>query len=416
MKIKLKMLNTIMLSIFLSMTIRNRARLRSLFMNPTKDLILFVVSPEDFNTPSEIGRYPDKVFSLHKIVLEMGLKSEIIFHPWVSTKRNLNFIRVLRVESFVSSLKKYWTIQRSQHKSSRENKFYTWWSSLSLLEKYQFSIWSDFLDKTKPLAILGIDLKEYLVVASKLENIPVVEVMHGVFTNESIPLKRYSRGSYQIVPVDLFLSWDSHYSNLIEAVNIPTITLGHPNEHYSSYLPFEFNFHDGNILVTLSWGVENSFDPFGMLHMNLADKLLLLGGELSKLVFRLHPVAYEQNRNRMKYVTNWFQKNFPGSNLSTPKETSLFDELSNARLHITDGSSSFYEAGLLGVPTIFTSLRAYNDTPQEYKSKGQIYLWKDAEDVNLFTLTSGKRVTQGCNLDREKFKEVINNFQIAISS
>jgi hypothetical protein len=411
MRTKLRLLHKIILSSLLSLTLRNRARLRALSKDTSKDLVVFAVSPGDFNTPSKSGLYPDKVFSLHKIVIEMGLRSEIIFHPWMSISRNRDFIRVLRIERLASSFKKFWAIQVNQFDATRDKEFRIWWRSISLVEKYQFSVWSDFLDKTNPKIVFGIGIKESLIQGSKLKNIPVVEVMHGVFTNESIPLQRYSRGSHRIMPVDLFLSWDSHYSNLIQSVNIPTRTLGHPNGDYSTDLTQKSNLSDGNVLVTLSWGVENSMDPYGMLHLSLAEKLLQSGQFISKIVFRLHPVAFEQNREGMNQVAFWFKRNFPESSLSTPDKMSLFNELSSASLHITEESSTFYEAGLLGVPTVFTSAKAYKETPQEYKDNKQIHLWSDFNDLDLITLVGKKRVISGCKLDRELFKEVIYSFQ-----
>lgn len=410
METRFEILFRIISSSFLSFSPRNRIRLHSLSRDTTVGLIVFVVSPEDFNTPSLIGRYPDKVFSLHKIALEMGFRSQIVYHPWVSIRKNPDFTGVVRVERFIPSIRKLLTFKLNQFATSRDKDFCAWWSSLSLLEKYNFSVWRDFLDKTNPKIIFGIDLKENLIAASKTKNIPVIEVMHGVFTRKSIPLKRYSRGSYRIVPVDLFLAWDSHYSNLMQSVNISSRVVGHPNEEYAAELSQGLNPPEGSVIVTLAWGVENSMDPYGMLHMGLADKLLQSRAVISKVVFRLHPVAFEQNRKRMNQVTAWLKAHFPESSLSTPDKKSLFAEFSTASLHITEESSSFYEAGLLGVPTVFTSSKAYEDTPQEYKDSEQIYLWRELNDLDLLKLMEKKRVINGRKLDRELFKEIIYAF------
>jgi hypothetical protein len=410
MQAKLQLLHKVISSTLLSLNFQNRTRLHSLSRDTSGNLIIFAVSPEDFNNPSKFGRYPDKVFSLHKIAIDMGFRSEIIFHPWVSLSRNRDFIRVLRIETFTSSFKNFLTYQLGQYGATQDKVFRDWWGSISFVERYQFSVWIDFLDKTNPKVVFGIDIKESLVMATRIKNIPIVEVMHGVFTNKSIPLLRYSRGSYRIIPVDLFLSWDSYFSRFIKELGLPTVVIGHPNEDYTNDLAQDFNLSDGNVLVTLSWGVENTMDPYGMLHLRLAEKLLQSGQLTSKIVFRLHPVAFEQNRKRMKIVASWFKRNFPESRLSTPDKMSLFDELSIASLHITEESSAFYEAGLLGVPTVFTGAKAYKDAPQQYKDQKQIHLWSDFDDLDLVRLLSNERVVIGCKLDRELFREIVYSF------
>jgi hypothetical protein len=407
MRIKLQLLFRILQTSLFSSTFLNRVSHLRLSQENHSSLIIFAISPEDINTPSKVGRFPDKIFSLHKTVIELGLRSQLVYHPWVTTRKTPIAVTVLRIDSFIGNFIAFVKLLLSQRNLRTEKGFDQWWKSLSTLEKFNYSIWSNFLDKSKPEIVFGIDLSENLVVACKQRKIPIIEVMHGVFSADNTPMHQYSRGAIRLVPVDLFLSWHPYYSRIIESYGIATKLIGYPNYELSEKFKREGDSEVYKVLVTLSWGVVDSLDPFGMLHHSLACKLRELDPFSAKLVFRLHPVALGQLRGKIAIVKEWFDMNFHNSVISTPDSTSLFEDLATVELHITEASSSFYESGLAGVPTIFTSREMYEAIPAELKEIGGIFGWYDDCDIELNKIVKSKCKKFGYTLNKSEFISVV---------
>jgi hypothetical protein len=361
----------------------NRLRRSKSKGSSQSELILFVISPADVNSPSNLGRYPDKVYSIYELAIKLGYRSKIVFHPMVATKKVSSSVPIVRIERIARNFSIAFKLLSNSEEFREEDSLRDRWNSLGVLEKIRYYVWKDFLDLTNPKIVFGIDIRESEALACKVKSIPIFEVMHGTFSAEELPLRRFSKGMTRTIQVDMFLTWDSHYSRISEALNVPTKVIGHPNKKYldaKGIKPDQFN---KKVLVTLAWGVEKSKDPFGIIHSGLADIISELKSHSFNLIFRLHPVTTDKHKRSINAIRTWFEFNFPGSHVSLPENSSLLEELQSVHLHITHESSAFYEAGLLGVPTIFTSRRGYEAIPKEYIDTGSIHLWEGNENFRL---------------------------------
>ncbi len=409
MKAKCKALGTVLISSVYANSPGNRIRLTKLLRNKKSDLILFVISPGDINSPSYLGRYPDKVYSLYEIAINLGYRSEIVFHPWVARDKVSNTVPIIRVESIFRNLFTALKLHFRPEEFSKTDKMCEWWKSSGALEKIQYCVWRNFLDRTNPKVVFGIGIREDEVLACNARSIPIYEVMHGTFTENDLPLRRFSRGETRTVEVDMFLTWDSHYSKVFETLRVPTKVIGHPNKSYLGVKTSTSKTLEKKVLVTLSWGVEKSIDPYGILESDLAMVLSQLVSRSFSLIFRLHPVTAEKHKKSKDSIRAWFQLNFPDSIVSFPENTSLLEDLLSVDLHVTHESSAFYEAGLLGVPTIFTSRRGFEAIPRDYRDSGNIHFWENKQNLGLstFKMSSGKKF--GNDLDFEVVTELITH-------
>ena len=386
----------------------NRLRVSKSNSPSQSELILFVISPADVNSPSNSGRYPDKVYSIYELAIKLGYRSQIVFHPMVATKKVTNSVSIVRIERISRSFSSAFKLLFNSEEFKKDGSLRDRWNSLGVVEKIRYYVWKDFLDLTNPKIVFGIDVRESEALACKVKSIPIFEVMHGTFSEEELPLRRFSKGKDTAIQVDMFLTWDSHYSRISEVLNVPTKVIGHPNKKYLDAKGFKPNQNIKRVLVTLAWGVEKSKDPFGIIHSDLADILSELESHSFILIFRLHPITTHQHKSSISVIRTWFEINFPGSNISLPEKSSLLEELQSVHLHITHASSAFYEAGLLGVPTIFTSRREYESIPKEYVDSGSIHLWENNENFRLTDLNiiNGKKF--GKCFDISTVTELIN--------
>ena len=375
---------------FFAMSAENKKILSKLKDTTENDLILFLISPVDINSPSDFGRYPDKVYSLHKLAINLGFRSQIVFHPLVANRKLSNCIPVARIDRIGTIFLAFFFFLCNSKKIKEDRNLSYWWRSSGLLDKLRHHLWRDFLNYSKPRVIFGISVRQFEALACKENSIPIFEVMHGTFSKEQA----------RSVDVDMFLTWDSHYSKNLKALGVETKVIGHPNAEFlevHKQLPDE---SVRKILVTLAWGINNSKDPFGLMSRELADLSTELNSLSYNLVFRIHPVTLQKKSREIYAIQNWLEKNYPNSLFTSPDKTSLFQDLRSTLLHITHDSSSFYEAGLLGIPTIFTSRAGYEAVPKEFVDTGGIHLWESKRNLALpnLEIIIGKKFGNKLNL------------------
>jgi hypothetical protein len=398
---------TILVTAFYANSFGNRQkRLKSIGIKKA-ELILFVISPADLNSPSDSGTYPDKVYSLHELAISLGYRSQIVFHPWIATKKVKNSIPIIRIERIAKNVLTFFKLRLNPEEFRKEGNLRDWWTSIGVLEKIQYCVWRDFLNLTKPKIVFGIDIRESEVFACNTKSIPIYEIMHGTFSKEELPLRRFSRGETKTVEVDMFLTWDSHYSRISEALNIPTKVIGHPNKNYLDIKSIKPNQPVKKALITLGWGYKKSMDPYGILDSDLAEFIPKVVSCGFILIFRLHPVTIARHIRDIRSIRAWFDLNFPGSYISLPENSSLLEDLQSVDIHITHESGAFYEAGLLGVPTIFTGRRGFEAIPKEYINSGGVHFWENKENLGLpdLMISSGKKF--GNTLDVNVVTELI---------
>jgi hypothetical protein len=291
---------------------------------------------------------------------------------------------------------------------STSNEFRQWWGQIGKIEKLYFCTWVSFLSRTNPHIVFGIDSKESQIMACRQVGIPIVEIQHGTFTELNPPLRRLIRGELRTIDVDLFLSWDANYSRIMHSFHVPTLEVGHPNRDFADKR-FKVQVPGSrNLLVSLSWGVENSKDPFGMLNEQLFKRISGLDLNKYKTRFRLHPVSINSNGSQIPLINVWYAENFLNSEVSSPNTTTLIEDLLWADVHITHESSTFYEAGLLGVQTVFTKLSMLESTPLEFKLNGGVQYWDESFNLEYMFTIPRELKSIGKKLDVEVFGHLLD--------
>lgn len=275
---------------------------------------------------------------------------------------------------------------------------------LSLSQDMKFHLeaflWKLIFTKYSITHVFGIAMTPAVIHATRSLGIRAFDIQHGVFGSEYDTLEDYwsIEKSRRLVP-DVFLAWDDHYKEMaidqgVPSITIPTIFTFNP--------PNQPNVTKSRFLVTLGWGDSLSVDPFGAVSNSLMNVLVGLPGEY--LTFRIHP-QHSLSPN-LSNLENWLSINFPGCKVTQPNMKSLFDDLTNSRVHISSRSAVAYHAALVGVPTFFSEDLPVEFFPNEMWRSGLLRKIKSPEnDIQNYDATAnhftyfGIRVTKPSTLN-----------------
>ena len=358
----------------------------------------FVASPADVQTPHGNLFIPDKFQAIIGTAHEASISSLEVFHLFSKSgryERKSNFIRlelVLLLVYLSNPIKWFSETKEVFGGISRLGQ-------ITFRQRIRFAYWRYLFSKIKPKLIFGVGMDQILIASANIQGIKTIEVMHGLFAKGrspfSFPIKEGN------LKPDLFLSWHDDFTRMVVEIGVEAITIGYPN------LPTirpkaEYRHERPEIsLITLSWGLKDSVDPFGIMSYELHQYLTNL--DMTKLRFRIHPVVCQSKREILR-VSNWIQLEFPGSKISVPYEESLWEALANCSHHITHESSTFFEASLVGIPTLYMNSRGKLSThiPRELIELGLVYFDKDLVGRPLtMNKTLANRITFKTNFDSE---------------
>lgn len=226
------------------------------------------------------------------------------------------------------------------------------------------------------MAVFAIDSTDVLSKAAAFNETQLYEVMHGVFTPEHTPLRDLYKGEGAKVSVNSFLSWAPEYSQIMKDLGIQALTIGHPAFKKSEFSSRQFR-QGGALLVSLSWGVINAPDPLGTLDMDLWRYLKSISSRYPETIFRLHPVSKFKSKKSISRLEKWLITEFPNSKLEDLKISGVRDSFDQACLHVTHRSSLFFEAALVGLPTVFSDDVFFNSLPNSYRKTGMFFSFRD---------------------------------------
>jgi predicted glycosyltransferase len=117
----------------------------------------------------------------------------------------------------------------------------------------------------------------------------------------------------------------------------------------------------------------------------------------------MHPVLCQSRREILR-VSGWIQLEFPGSKISLPYEESLWEALANCSHHITHESSTFFEASLVGIPTLYMNSGGKLSThiPRELIELGLVFFDEDLVGrPSSMNKTLANSITFKTDFDRE---------------
>jgi len=369
---------------------------------------LFVFSSGDLNS-SKFGKmYPDKLIDLSEGMEQIGFSSLFALHPYKkrkfilrSSKRILFMERTF--ESILYILRMRMLGETNEILQDELTKKDSPFERISLLSLYLS------ISKIEPQIVISIGATQDLVTVCRVLRIPIAEMMHGVFTSDELPTYWTDNNQANIIKnhhPDLFLSWHEKYSELMREFGVTSETVGYP------IAEFEAGEKSGTIrplsfLISLSWGDKNSVDPCGAMSQNLFRQLNLLVSNEIKFVFRIHPVFSESLLKEWR-LKKWLLRNFSGSVIQTPRKNSLSSSLRAHSLHITEESSTFFEAALLSIPTLITGTRILKSIPEDFIDN-QMIISRTIKLNDLPSITKGHDLKSSFFFDEKRTAKMLRD-------
>jgi hypothetical protein len=230
--------------------------------------------------------------------------------------------------------------------------------------------WINELNRLAIDLLIGSNLTNEEVAAAKLLKIPTIEIQHGVFPPEEISL------CWPNQKPDFMCLWHFIDPSVLEGSGILPCGIPHP---YSMISSLDASPKDEKqILVALTWGQKNCFDPFGTFPWSLVEAVRELQGSHS-IVFRPHPVF---PKKRVSQLRRFLEENFAGAKIQDSSAVSLENALSESRACLCDMTSVAIDAVLLNCKVIVTDLSTFSLASDVAlrSSSGEVILY---EEFNL---------------------------------
>jgi hypothetical protein len=332
---------------------RNSTRMKSIKTLQDRRRIIFYVAPSDFNSVVNDETVPDKAHELFCVLQRAG------YHPVYLVRYSINSserlpLRAIRANKSILQVKidllrllTMYVKKKKTHLSKNNSQSSTDISDSTLKHFMKYSL-KKALKEINGSLIISIGASQELLSAAHSLDIKVVEIMHGII-ERSQALNDW--GSEKHEKPDLVMTWDDHYTRILLSAKINSVTLGYPqkitprsNERSSSEI---------RILVTLGHSDHDSKDPYGALNEKLVNQILQIMSGNVKIIFRIHPVI-SSDAKQNKRLIKWLNKEFSNPEIHHPQKISLFESLEYVDVHLSKYSSSFFEAALYGIPTVFT--------------------------------------------------------------
>jgi len=351
--------------------------------------VLFMLSYADINWREEDTWRADKVDEIYFLLQNAGYSTFMCFYPFKSRQANKktpyrfvlpgNSLRALAHLFFSPSYRKL--LKELAWHLSRNN---------SIAGRMIFISNLSFIVRIRPSVILTIGAPLELILICRHLKIKVVEVMHGAFSTAELPISWADSNMdlvYENIKPDLFLSWHECYSEAIQAFGVMSSTIGFPSIRYRE--DQTHSFQDENlVLVSLSHGVNLSQDPYGMFAQELYRVVASLHSDYVQLRLRIHPVL-ASNEVQLHRILRWLDEEFPRAEIHDPITHNLKSSLRGTKLHITENSSTFFEAALLGIPTVMIGSGPKPIIPSEMLSTGLVRVLGDESVLNLDSTALG---------------------------
>lgn len=312
--------------------------------------VLAVFSLADLNSPSSFGSIADKLDAYFTDGEVLGITFHKILLPGESscfTRSSYSFVKFPKVMRFWFYSLQSFVWSKIGFTNRRSN---------SLLRKSRSlrASWTIVLNRFLPRAVIGIGLPQELLELAEEFGIPTIEVQHGSLSEETF--RRY----WPQVRPDWLFCWNSQTMEKAEELGFQAMKVGHPINQ-SLALTAEESSHkeicagrrtgERYFLVALSWGVKNSVDPVGALHLKVKDALVEIMRNGYTPIFRIHPVV-SSKVYASRSLRNWIKNEWPGSIVHDPRETSFLKSLVFSDFLLAFESAAAFEFSLANKPSI----------------------------------------------------------------
>lgn len=348
------------------------------FAGPASD-VLVLLDHGHLNSPGPFGLEANKVDCYVRALRASGLIVTCVLtplHHWRFPKTREGYLRTERLltKAFASSV-------RATFRSSSPHRHGTGLGRHSLGLIYSEAL----IRRTQARAIMGIGILPELAQVALMNQIPTVEVQHGILGSSTLNLYwpepiRASGGAPRAIA-----TWDKSYAELASRIGYASVAVGgtlnlvpsDPTKRHSrwgsSAATPEHEVPRRRLLVVCQWGYANGDgEKHGVLKRDVIDTVGKFIGEFgSELVLvRLHPhTAARQNAER---VAAWIHSQLPGVQVSNPRSRSLTDDLRESRLILGGPSATVFEAASMGVSSLVLGSFARDELPPNLVKAGLV--------------------------------------------
>lgn len=362
--------------------------------------VLFVISEADLNTRD--GQYltADKIDEIYRLVRDHGLFPLLALHPFKPRKIRLQTAYNLVIaENIIGAIYSIFAKPKLRDQLRKGCQRYN--CSRSIPSKLIFISIFTFIWKVRPKVVFTIGASPNLAAVCEILEVKLIEVMHGAFSESELPTYwlESKNAMHETSPKpSLFFSWDSEYNDYIEAVGIKSVDIGYPVSLKVRQNDF-FVQKTETVLVSLTWGLPDSYDPYGVLAPEILDLIRRVNSIDQIIRFRLHPVSCVNDKERTRII-EWLTRNFQNIEIHDPLNFTLNQSLQGSRLQITDASSTFFEAAIMGIPTIMTCSVNSPIVPREMLESGLVVKITPGVEIATVEVSSVKPLSRDYALNR----------------
>jgi hypothetical protein len=352
---------------------KNKLKIETFAEEQNKKCMIYI-SPEDFNTINNGELSGDKIDTILKYAESEGFSCAYLLRTNKHSKELLdgsNRINNPVLEAQIT-LKSLYTSIKFRRKAKKYNEIKA--QNKVLLKNSMFENFIRLnLERTltyiKPNIIFSIGATQELLSVCKALDVKVFEVMHGIFNEGDIPVDWLNPTGFK---PDLFLSWHDFYTQMLKARDVNALTVGHPNTNLKPETKIR-NKDSLNILVTLSNNIENTVDSTRTFDRELYKQIKLIYSLKDSIKFRIHPVSLRKPIQFIDDLTKWLLNEFPLATTESPLVVNLADSLSKVDLHLSKDSSTYFEAALIGIPSILSADLEKWLIPKEFITKNYVF-------------------------------------------
>ena len=399
---KLNIIISLIRIYFLDKLSFNSRKFKRVKLRNSVESVVIYVAPSNFNSQVEGVLVPDKLHDIVHGLESAGIGCSYLLRYFMDSKERLPLWQIFKSSSILqvriqffkffllwfSSLK---SILKNMHSDTKDPK------GQKLLATFLNHALADSLRELNPSFVLSIGVtQDFLAVCESLE-IPVVEVMHGVFFREEIakdwgdPAKRKP---------SLVFTWHDHYTEILKEYGVKAVTLGYPKVEFGSLEKKESS--QIRILTTLGYNHLDFRNPMSILNEELFDQLVRLNFPGSELIFRVHPVVASDKQLCRKLIVLLKEK-FDNPVVHLPWQKTLEESFYDVDIHVTSSSASYFEASMFGIPTIFLEDINSLQIPIDFLANGFVIQGGSLDFSKLLGLRDIALVTPVRNMRIEDF-------------
>lgn len=204
----------------------------------------------------------------------------------------------------------------------------------------RLEFWKRHFYRNEYAFVAGLILTNEEIAAARALGIPTIEFQHGVFEDETALW-------YLNVKPTMIAIWPNQDAVTLRRNGFTTVTLPFPPVGEQNRAKVDRS----ELLVCLTWGLEDSVDGLGGIPRNLWHQLRTLEASFQNIRFRLHPVFPPGKRRKLE---QFLRREYSGANISSRKR-SLEEDLDECDTVLIERSSVWLDALRRGLRVFISS-------------------------------------------------------------